>query len=143
MPRGVPARNRIHAVLLKSDPAAVQLSSAWQLDSMAEYRGTTGLAAAAGRRRYCTLCAKHGTCVQARDASWKLSVLFPSSSFHPDAKDMLASSLVREILAASSERAELSAELGRLLQDDKTYRCLLTILGIGPRAPRRSPPHSS
>ncbi|QUC03386.1 IS110 family transposase [Atopobium sp. oral taxon 416] len=30
--------------------------------------------------------------------------------------------------------AELSAELGRLLQDDKTYRCLLTILGIGPKS---------
>ena len=30
--------------------------------------------------------------------------------------------------------AELSAELGRLLQDDKTYCCLLTILGIGPKS---------
>ena len=60
--------------------------------------------------------------------------LFPSSSFHPDAKDMLASSLAREILAADSERAEFSAELGRLLQDDKTYRCLLTIPGIGPKS---------
>ena len=95
-----------------------------------QIRGATGLAAA-GRRRYCTLCARQGVPVQTRDAFWKLSVLFPSSAFHPDAKDMLASSLAREILAASSERAELSAELGRLLQDDKTYRCLLTILGIG------------
>jgi hypothetical protein len=58
----------------------------------------------------------------------------PPTSFHPDAKDMLASSLAREILAASSERTELSAELGRLLQDDKTYRCLFTILGIGPQS---------
>jgi len=47
---------------------------------------------------------------------------------------MLASSLAREIAEASSERAKLSAELGRLLQDDKTYRCLLTILGIGPKS---------
>ena len=46
---------------------------------------------------------------------------------------MLASSLAREILAASSERAEFSAELGHLLQDDKTYQCLLTIPGIGPK----------
>ena len=138
----MPARNRIHAVLLKSDPAAVQLSSAWQLDSMAEYRGTTGLAAA-GRRHYCTLCARHGVPVQARDAFWKLSALFPSLSFHPDAKDMLASSLAREILAADSERAKLFSKLGCLLQDDKIYRCLLTIPGIGPRVPRRSPPHSS
>ena len=56
-----------------------------------------------------------------------------SSAFHPDAEDMLASSLAREILKADSERAELSAELGRLLQDDKTYQCLLTILGIDPK----------
>jgi transposase len=60
--------------------------------------------------------------------------LFPSSPFHPDAKDMLVSSLAREILAASSERAKLFSKLGRLLQDDKTYRCLFTILGIGPKS---------
>ena len=60
--------------------------------------------------------------------------LFPSSSFHPDAKDILASSLAREILAASSKRAKLFSKLGRLPQDDKTYRCLLTILGIGPKS---------
>ena len=47
---------------------------------------------------------------------------------------MLASSLAREIAEADSERAEFSAELGHLLQDDKTYRCLLTILGIGPQS---------
>ena len=47
---------------------------------------------------------------------------------------MLASSLAREILAADSERAKLFSKLGRLLQDDKTYRCLLTILGIGPQS---------
>ena len=114
MPRGAPARNRLHAVLLKSDPAAepaADLSSAWQLAAMAECGGATGLAAT-GRRRYCTLCAKHGTCVQARDASWKLSALFPSSSFYPDAKNMLASSLAREILAADNERGEALLQTG-------------------------------
>ena len=47
---------------------------------------------------------------------------------------MLASSLAREIAEASSERAKLFSELGRLPQDDKTYRCLLTISGIGPKS---------
>ncbi|QUC05035.1 hypothetical protein [Atopobium sp. oral taxon 416] len=92
-------------MLLKSDPAAepaVQLSSAWQLGAMAEYAGAKSLAAA-GRRHYCTLCARHGVSARARDAFWKLSHA-PPTSFHPDAKDMLASSLAREILAASSER---------------------------------------
>jgi transposase len=100
---------------------------------MAECGGATRLAAA-GRRRYCTLCARHGIFVQARDTFWKLSILFPSLSFHPDAKDMLASSLAREIAEADSERAELFSKLGRLLQDDKTYRCLFTIPGIGPKS---------
>ncbi|QUC05046.1 hypothetical protein [Atopobium sp. oral taxon 416] len=109
----------------------MQLSSAWQLAAIAD-GGATGLAAA-GRRHYCTLCARHGVSARARDAFWKLSHA-PPTSFHPDAKDMLASSLAREILAADSERAEFSAELGRLLQDDKTYRCLLTIPGIGPKS---------
>ena len=131
MPRGAPARNRLHAVLLKSEPA-VQLSSAWQLGVIAD-GGATGLAAA-GRRHYCTLCARRDVPVQARDTFWKLSILFPSLSFHPDAKDMLASSLAREIAEADSERAELFSKLGRLLQDDKTYRCLFTIPGIGPKS---------
>lgn len=56
-----------------------------------------------------------------------------SSACHPDAEDMLARSLAREILEADSERAELSTELGRLLQDGETYRCLLTIPDIGPK----------
>lgn len=129
------ARNRLHAVLLESDPAfeaAADLSSAWQLAAMAEHGGAKGLAAA-GRRRYCTLCARQGVPAQARDAFWKAAMRSASSAFHPDAEDMLARSLAREILEADSERAELSAELGRLLQDDETYRCLLTIPGIGPK----------
>jgi transposase len=129
------ARNRLHAVLRESDPAfeaAADLSSAWQLAAMAEHGGAKGLAAA-GRRRYCTLCARQGVPAQARDAFWKAAMRSASSAFHPDAEDMLARSLAREILEADSERAELSAELGRLLQDDETYRCLLTIPGIGPK----------
>jgi len=39
--------------------------------------------------------------------------------------------------------AKLFSKLGRLLQDDKTYCCLLTIPGIGPRVPRRSLRRSS
>ena len=110
----------------------MQLSSAWQLAAIAD-GGATGLAAA-GRRHYCTLCARQGVPVQARDAFWKLSMRSGSSPFHPDAKDILASSLAGEILAADSERAKLFSKLGCLLQDDKTYRWLLTILGIGPKS---------
>ena len=133
--RATMARNRLHAVLLESDPAfeaAADLSSAWQLEAMAGFGGAKGLAAA-GRRRYCTLCARQGVPAQARDAFWKAAMRSASSAFHPDAEDMLARSLAREILEADSERTELSAELGRLLQDDETYRCLLTIPGIGPK----------
>ena len=133
MPRVAPARNRFHAVLLKSDPAAVQLSSAWQLDSMAEYEGRQGSPLQAGGA---TACCAPSTAYLYRQGmhSGSCPTLFPSSSFHPDAKDMLASSLAREILAADSERAKLFSKLGRLPQDDKTYRCLLTIPGIGPKS---------
>ena len=133
MPRGAPAHNRLHAVSDLAFEAATLLSCTWQLVAIAEYGGAKGLTVA-GRRHYCTLCARRGVPVQARDAFWKLSMLFPSSSFHPDAKDILASSLAREILAADSERAKLFSKLGCLLQHDKTYRCLLTILGIGPKS---------
>ena len=52
--RATMARNRLHAVLLESDPAfeaACDLSSAWQLSAMAGLGGAAGIAAA-GRRRY-------------------------------------------------------------------------------------------
>ncbi|RRF99750.1 MAG: hypothetical protein DUD39_02640 [Coriobacteriaceae bacterium] len=96
-------------------------------------RGAKGLPRQAGGTT--ARCARD-TAPESRQGmhSGSCPTLFPSSSFHPDAKDMLASSLAREILAADSERAKLSAELGRLPQDDKTYRCLLTILGIGPQS---------
>lgn len=68
--RATTARNRLHAVLLESDPAleaAVDLSSAWQLSVMSGLGGAAGVAAA-GKRRYRSLCGRLGAREAARDA---------------------------------------------------------------------------
>jgi transposase len=56
--RATMARNRLHAVLLESDPAfeaAADLSAAWTLDVLAAFGGAAGIAAA-GRRSYGAAC---------------------------------------------------------------------------------------
>jgi len=131
--RATMARNRLHAVLLESDPAleaAVDLSSAWQLSAMSELGGAAGVAAA-GKRRYRSLCGRLGAREAARDALWEAAVASARDGWHPDAEDALVRSLAAEILAADAERASLEADIASRLSGDETYRCLLTVPGVG------------
>lgn len=131
--RATMARNRLHAVLLESDPAleaAVDLSSAWQLSVMSGLGGAAGVAAA-GKRRYRSLCGRLGAREAARDALWEAAVASARDGFHPDAEDALVRSLAAEILAADAERASLEADIASRLSGDETYRCLLTVPGVG------------
>ena len=131
--RSTMARNRLHAVLLESDPAleaAVDLSSAWQLSVMSELGGASGIASA-GKRRYRALCGRLRAKAAVRDALWDAAVASARGGWHPDAEDVLARSLAAELLAADSERASIERELARRLSGDETYHCLLTIPGIG------------
>jgi len=131
--RATMARNRLHAVLLESDPAleaAVDLSSAWQLSAMSELGGAAGVAAA-GKRRYRSLCGRLGAREAARDALWEAAVASARDGWHPDAEDALVRSLAAEILAADAERASLEAGIASRLSGDETYRCLLTVPGVG------------
>ena len=131
--RATMARNRLHAVLLESDPAleaAVDLSSAWQLSAMSELGGAAGVAAA-GKRRYRSLCGRLGAREAARDALWEAAVASARDGFHPDAEDALVRSLAAEILAADAERASLEADIASRLSGDETYRCLLAVPGVG------------
>lgn len=131
--RATMARNRLHAVLLESDPAleaAVDLSSAWQLSAMSELGGAAGVAAA-GKRRYRSLCGRLGAREAARDALWEAAVASARDGWHPDAEDALVRSLAAEVLAADAERASLEADIASRLSGDETYRCLLTVPGVG------------
>ena len=131
--RATMARNRLHAVLLESDPAyeaAADLSSPWQLSAMSELGGAAGVASA-GKRRYRSLCGRLGAREAARDALWEAAVSSARDGFHPDAEDALVRSLAAEILAADSERASLEDDIASRLSGDETYQCLLTVPGIG------------
>lgn len=131
--RATMARNRLHAVLLESDPAleaAVDLSSPWQLSVMSGLGGAARIAAA-GKRRYRSLCGRLGAREEARDALWGAAVASARDGFHPDAEDALVRSLAAEILAADAERSALEADIASRLSGDETYRCLLTVPGVG------------
>ena len=133
--RATMARNRLHAVLLESDPAleaACDLSSAWQLSVMSELGGAAGISAA-GKRRYRSLCGRLRAREAPRDALWEAAVASARDGWHPDAEDALVRSLAAEILAADAERASLEADIASRLAGDETYRCLLTVPGIGPK----------
>jgi len=133
--RATMARNRLRAVLLESDPAfeaAVDLGSAWQLSAMRGLGGAAGIAAA-GRRRYRSLCGRHGAGEAARDALWEASVASARGGWHPGAEDALVRSLAAEVLAADAERESLEADIAARLSGDETYECLLTVPGVGPR----------
>lgn len=131
--RATMARNRLHAVLLESDPAleaAADLSSAWQLSAMAELGGAAGIASA-GKRRYRAICGRLRAREEARDALWEAAVASARDGFHPDAEDALVRSLAAEIASADAERASLEADIASRLSGDETYRCLLTVPGVG------------
>ena len=105
--RATMARNRLHAVLLESDPAfeaTVDLSSAWQISVMSEPGGAAGIAAA-GKRRYRSMCGRRGARAGSRDALWDAAVVSARDGWHPDAEDALVRGLAAEIAAADSERA--------------------------------------
>jgi transposase len=129
------ARNRLHAVLLESDPAfeaAVDLSSSWQISVMSELGGAAGIASA-GKRRYRSICGRSGAKTEGRDALWEAAAASASDGWHPDAEDSLVRSLASEIAGADAERRSLEADLASRLSDDETYRCLITVPGIGPK----------
>lgn len=133
--RATMARNRLHGVLLESDPsfeAAVDPSSPWQLSVLAELGGAAGVSSA-GKRRYRSLCGRLGVREAARDALWDAAVASARDGWHPDAEDALVRSLAAEITAADAERASLERDIAGRLAGDETYRCLLTVPGVGPK----------
>ncbi|MBR3159291.1 MAG: IS110 family transposase [Atopobiaceae bacterium] len=129
------ARNRLHAVLLESDPAfeaAVDLSCAWQLAVLARLGGASGISGA-GRRSYSATCANAGAKASSRDALWEAAESSARDGFHPAAEDALVRGLASQIGSLDAQRRELEASIARELAGDETYACLLTVPGIGPK----------
>ena len=118
-------------MLLKSEPQRTSRAhgSSWPWPT----EGQQGLPLQAGGAT--ARCARD-TASSSRQGmpSGSCPTLFPPRPSIPMRRTCWQAALPGRSLRPIPRGAELSAELGRLLQDDKTYRCLLTILGIGPKS---------
>ena len=128
------SKNRLRSILLESCPefeSLVDLSDVSELRLMAALGGPWSVADA-GCRRAAALArgARRG----------KVDALVGSvgSSARPDAaaiaaEDRAVRFLARRIAENAAELQAPTAEISALLERDETYRCLLTIPGIGPK----------
>lgn len=121
------SKNRLRSILLESCPAfeaLVDLSDGPQLRLMASLGGAWSVADAGSRR---------AAALTRGAARGKIEALVRStaSSTRPDAAAIAAEDRAVRLLARRI--SENSAEISALLEGDDTYRCLLTVPGIGPK----------
>ena len=124
----------LRSILLESCPAfeaLVDLSDGPQLRLMASLGGAWSVADAGPRR---------AAALTRGAARGKIEALVRSttSSTRPDAsvvaaEDRAVKLLARRISENSAEIEAITAEISALLEGDDTYRCLLTVPGIGPK----------
>ena len=127
-------KNRLRSILLESCPAfeaLVDLSDGPQLRLMASLGGAWSVADAGPCR---------AAALTRGAARGKIEALVRStaSSTRPDAaavaaEDRAVKLLARRISENSAEIEAITAEISALLEGDDTYRCLLTVPGIGPK----------
>ena len=127
-------KNRLRSILLESCPdfeALVDPSDGPQLRLMASLGGAWSVADAGPRR---------AAALTRGAARGKIEALVRStaSSTRPDAaavaaEDRAVKLLARRISENSAEIEAITAEISALLEGDDTYRCLLTVPGIGPK----------
>ena len=127
-------KNRLRSILLESCPgfeALADLSDAAELRLMAEFGGPWSVADAGGRR---TGAVTRG----ARRAKIRSLIGSVESSTRPGAAEIAAEDRAMRLLARriAENAAEIEAAddaIAALLERDETYRCLLTVPGIGPK----------
>ena len=135
------AKNRLRAVLLEADPAleaAVDPSCAWHMAVLAEIGGPADCAEA-GIRRFRAVAERAGGASRAASSRLWGALAASASAGRPSApaEGALARMLARDILALDGEASELRALMAAELESDETYRCLLTVPGVGPGRRRR------
>ncbi|MDD7203774.1 MAG: transposase, partial [Coriobacteriales bacterium] len=127
-------KNRLRSILLESCPAfesLVDLSDPHCLRMLSEIGGPWQVLDAG---KSSVGAVTRGANRARIDALWE-SI---STSTRPDGLRAAAEGasvrlLAKRVSEAASECARLEAEISALLESDATYRCLLTVPGIGPR----------
>ncbi len=126
-------KNRLRSILLESCPefeALADLPDAAELRPLAEFGGPWSAADASGRRA--------GAVTRgARRAKIRSLIGSVESSTRPGAAEIAAEDRAVRLLARriAENAAEIEADdaIAALLERDETYRCLLTVPGIGPK----------
>lgn len=127
------SKNRLRSILLESCPAfeaLVDLSDGPQLRLMASLGGAWSVADAGPRR---------AAALTRGAARGKIEALVRStaSSTRPDAAAIAAEDRAVRLLARriseNSAEIDVITAISALLEGDDTYRCLLTVPGIGPK----------
>ena len=126
--------NRLRALLLESNPAferELDCEAAWAVSLMSRVGGPWQILDA-GRRRYAAL-----TRGAPRGAADRLWAALEAVSRPTEAQVRAETTLVRMLASRIEEDTSLIAELAGLVEaevgSDETYRCLLTVPGVGPR----------
>ena len=126
--------NRLRALLLESNPAferELDCEAAWALSLMSRVGGPWQMLDA-GRRRYAAL-----TRDAPRGAADRLWATLSLATRPTDPQVRAEETLVRMLASRIAEDTALVAELAALVEaevgGDETYRCLLTVPGVGPR----------
>ena len=126
--------NRLRALLLESNPAferELDCEAAWALSLMSRVGGPWQLLDA-GRRRWAAL-----TRDAPRGAADRLWAALASATRPTEPQVRAEATLVRVLASRIAEDTALIAELAALVEAevgaDETYRCLLTVPGVGPR----------
>ena len=126
--------NRLRALLLESNPAferELDCEAAWALSLMSRVGGPWQLLDA-GRRRWAAL-----TRDAPRGAADRLWAALTAATRPTEAQVRAEAALVRMLASRIAEDTALIAELAALVEaevgGDETYRCLLTVPGVGPR----------
>ena len=128
------SKNRLRSILLESCPefeAHADLSDPATLKLMAAVGGPWSISGASPQ----AVGALTRGCRRAKVAALAESVE-SSSRPHPAAvacEDRAVRLLARRISENDAEIGSLTSEISALLSADETYRCLLTVPGIGPR----------
>lgn len=127
-------KNRLRSILLESCPefeARADLSDPAVLNLMAALGGPWSIAAAQPR----AVGALTRGCARGK-VSGLVESVSSSSRPHPAAiscEDRSVRLLAGRIAENAAEIESLTREISALLESDETYRCLLTVPGIGPR----------
>ena len=126
--------NRLRALLLESNPAferELDCEAAWALSLMSRVGGPWQMLDA-GRRRYAAL-----TRDAPRGAADRLWATLSLATRPTEPQVRAEETLVRMLASRIAEDTALVAELAALVEaevgGDETYRCLLTVPGVGPR----------